>query len=91
MLQFADNTLIMRQSSWQTFWCIKALLGGFELDIGLHVNFNKRKFIGISLKDNLLQETSTFLECGTGIIPFQFLGIPVEANPKRKVTWFPIF
>ncbi|RDX80210.1 hypothetical protein CR513_39269, partial [Mucuna pruriens] len=48
----------------------------FKLVSCLKVNFHKSKLVGCY-----------FSHCSTGSIPFKFLGIPVEANPRLISTW----
>lgn len=33
---------------------------------------------------------ASFLLCDVGTFPFSFLGIPIDANHRRKLTWNPI-
>jgi hypothetical protein len=89
-LQFADDTIIVGEGTWDNLWTIKTVLRSFELVSGLKVNFFKSKLYGVNLEDNFLQASSAFLHCGVDSIPFKFLGIPVGANPRRKTTWLPI-
>lgn len=44
-LQFADDTILVWQLSWENIWSIKAMLREFDLVFGLSVNFNKRRII----------------------------------------------
>jgi hypothetical protein len=85
-LQFADDTIIVGEGTWDNLWTIKTVLRSFELVSGLKVNFFKSKLYGVNLEDNFLQASSAFLHCGVESIPFKFLGIPVGANPRRKTT-----
>jgi hypothetical protein len=89
-LQFADDTIIVGEGTWDNLWTIKTVLRSFELVSGLKVNFFKSKLYGVNLEDNFLQASLAFLHCGVDSIPFKFLGIPVGANPRRKTTWLPI-
>jgi hypothetical protein len=57
---------------------------------GLKVNFFKSKLYGINLDERFLSASSSFLHCGVESIPFQCLGIPMDANPRRRATWIPI-
>lgn len=36
-LQFADDTVLIGEGSWDNLWCIKALLRGFKLASGVNV------------------------------------------------------
>ncbi|MCH79472.1 putative non-LTR retroelement reverse transcriptase [Trifolium medium] len=87
ILQFADDTILMGEDSWNNLWTIKTLLRGFELVSGLKINFVKSKLYGLNVNDRLLAAGSSFLSCRSDCIPFKFLGIPVGANPRRRETW----
>ncbi|CAJ2667257.1 unnamed protein product [Trifolium pratense] len=89
-LQFADDTVLVGEGKWENLWSLKIVLRSFELVSGLKVNFYKSKLYGINLDDNFVSAASSFLHCEVESIPFRFLGIPVGANPRRKVTWNPI-
>jgi hypothetical protein len=54
MLQFADDTIIMGDDSWENIWTIKSLLRGFKLVSGLKINFIKSKLYGINVDSRLL-------------------------------------
>ncbi|PNX99941.1 cysteine-rich receptor-like protein kinase, partial [Trifolium pratense] len=90
LLQFADDTIIMGEGSWENLWTIKSLLRGFELVSGLKINFVKSKLYGVNVDTRLLEAGAVFLSCNTAAIPFKFLGLPVGANPRRRETWKPV-
>jgi hypothetical protein len=90
MLQFADDTILMGEGSWENLWTIKIILRSFELVSGLKINFVKSKLYGINLAPSFLAAGSMFLSCRSDTLPFKFLGIPVGANPRRRETWKPI-
>ncbi|PNX79709.1 ribonuclease H [Trifolium pratense] len=46
ILQFADDTILMGEGSWNNLWTIKSVLRGFELVSGLKINFVKRIPVG---------------------------------------------
>lgn len=89
ILQFADDTILSCEASWDNLWSIKAILRGFELASGLKVNFAKSNIFGLNVDDQFLHAASVFLFCCIGRIPFKFLGIPIGANPRRCSTWAP--
>jgi hypothetical protein len=89
-LQFADDTIITGEDTWDNLWLIKTVLRSFELVSGLKVNFHTSKLYGINLDDNFLRAASSFLNCEVESIPFRFLGIPVGANPRRRATWISV-
>ncbi|PNX81845.1 cysteine-rich receptor-like protein kinase [Trifolium pratense] len=90
ILQFADDTILMGDSSWDNIRTMKSILRGFELVSGLKINFVKSKLYGINVEANFLAAAASFLDCSHDSIPFKFLGIPVGANPRRQATWKPI-
>lgn len=90
ILQFADDTILTCEASWDNLWSIKAILRGFELVSGLKVNFSKSNLFGLNLDENFLHIASSFLSCCIRKIPFKFLGIFVGANPRKCITWVPM-
>jgi hypothetical protein len=90
LLQFADDTILMGEASWENIRTIKSLLRGFELVSGLKINFVKSKLYGFNIEPRFLEASSSYLSCLSDAIPFKFLGIPVGANPRRRVTWKPV-
>ncbi|CAJ2637160.1 unnamed protein product [Trifolium pratense] len=90
ILQFADDTILVGEDSWNNLWTIKSVLRGFELVSGLKINFIKSKLYGINVDESFLMAGASFLSCSSDIIPFKFLGIPVGANPRRRDTWRPV-
>jgi len=66
---------------------IKAMLRGFELVLGLQINFNKRKFGTFGVSVAWVQNSATILNCMLFVFLFVYLGLPIEANPRRAETW----
>lgn len=50
IIQFADDTLLIGDGSWNNLWSVKAILRGFELVFGLRVNLSKSWFVGLNLE-----------------------------------------
>ncbi|XP_058783233.1 uncharacterized protein LOC131657899 [Vicia villosa] len=73
VLHFADDTLLVGNGSWNNLWAIKAVLRGFELILGLGINFYKSKLIGCRREEN----------------DFISLRIRIGSNPRRISTWKP--
>ncbi|MCH84541.1 LINE-1 reverse transcriptase like [Trifolium medium] len=90
ILQFVDDTVLLGEASWDNVRTIKTILRGFELVSGLKINFVKSEMYGINVEANFLVAVASFLSCSFDSIPFKFLGIPVDANPRRQDTWQPI-
>ncbi|XP_058764980.1 uncharacterized protein LOC131638429 [Vicia villosa] len=85
--QFADDTVIVEQGSWQNLWSIKSIFKGFELILGLKVNFHKSKVMGVNVAESFLETASHFLGCSREKLPFKFLGIQVGLNPRIGDSW----
>lgn len=90
ILQYADNTLLVGEASWENLWTIKAILRCFELVSGLKVNFHKSRLIGINVDQSFQKDATIFLNCTNGEVPFKYLGLPIGANPRKVGTWQPV-
>ena len=90
LLQFADDTLFMCEDSFDNIFAIKAILRCYELAFGLKVNFHKSKLAGIGVDSFVLNTYAKTLNCNTMRIPFQYLGVAVGGNPRKKLFWEPV-
>jgi hypothetical protein len=90
LLQYADDTLCIGEASVENLWTIKAILRGFEMASGLRVNFFKSCLMGVNVSSDFLGMASDFLNCRIGQVPFNYLGLPVGANPRSYATWVPM-
>jgi exonuclease III len=61
LLQFADDTILMGEASWENIRTIKSLLRGFELVSGLKINFVKSKLYGFNIEPRFLEASSSYL------------------------------
>ncbi|MCH96329.1 LINE-1 reverse transcriptase like [Trifolium medium] len=50
ILQFADDTILIGEGSWDNLWSIKTILRSFEMVSGLKVNFFKSKLYGLNME-----------------------------------------
>lgn len=82
--QLVDNMILICDGNLNNLWSVKALFLGFKLASGLCVNLNKSKVYEINLQKDLLIAASHFLACS---IPFNFLGIQVGLDLKKKSAW----
>lgn len=89
-LQYADDTLCIGEASVDNLWTLKALLRGFEMASGLKVNFAKSCLIGVNVGREFMDAACNFMNCREASLPFQYLGLPVGANPRRLSTWEPL-
>lgn len=49
-LQYADDTLLVGETTWENIWAIKCILQLFEVTSGLKVNFSKSQVLGFNLE-----------------------------------------
>lgn len=57
---------------------------------GLKVNFHKSSLVGFNVDEGWLSSAVVILNCKVGHVPFKYLGLPIGANPRRIVTWYPV-
>lgn len=86
-LQFADDSIIFLKGSYQSCRGIKVILKLFELLSGLKINYQKSHLY--AARKNLQEATTwaNIIGCQRGTWPFNYLGVPVGASPKRKKFW----
>ena len=87
LLQFADDTIFVSKSTIQNVNAIKAILRLFELVSGLKIKFSKSTLVILDAKENFTSIAANILNCKTGVVPLNYLGISVGANPRRLQTW----
>jgi len=56
----------------------------------LKVNFYKSCLMGVNVQPEFMTLACDFLNCSEGVVPFKYLGLPVEANPLKLATWEPL-
>jgi len=82
-LQFADDTIIIGEKSWQNVHSMRAMLLLFENISGLKVNFNKSMLTGVNISDSWLSEAALVMNCRKGTIPFMYLGLPIGGDSTK--------
>jgi len=89
-LQFADDTLLIGEKSWQNVRSMWAMLLIFEQLSGLRVNFHKSLLTGINVSASWLSEAALLMNCRVGAFPFVYLGLPIGGDPRKLDFWRPI-
>jgi hypothetical protein len=89
-LQYADDTICIREASVENLWPLKAILRGFEMASGLKVNYWKSGLVGVNIPPSFLETASSFLNCCLGSIPFKYLGLSTGENSNSDSTWDPL-
>ncbi|CAL5444250.1 unnamed protein product [Camellia sinensis] len=88
-LQFADNSLILCEADVLEVSCLKRILRCFEMLSGLKMSHHKSVVIGVGVLAEDINEFVSVLNCKVKSLPFQYLGLPLGANPSRKASWRP--
>lgn len=83
LLQFTNDTLMVREAFWENIWAIKALVKGFEMASVLSINMRKSNLYGVGIREQFMQVASLFLSCKWGLVPLKPLGMHVGCNPRR--------
>lgn len=81
-LQYADDMIIMDNSTIDNLWTIKTIQCGFEPALGLCMNFPQSSLIGVNSNLAFLDLACDFLHCNQDSIPFKYLGILVDVTPS---------
>lgn len=89
-LQFAYDTIIFREATWDEIIIIKRILRCFEMVSGLKINFHKSMVCGIGVEEGLTKEFAKKLNCLSQKSPLTYLGLPLGANPRSNSTWKPV-
>ncbi|XP_058776663.1 uncharacterized mitochondrial protein AtMg01250-like [Vicia villosa] len=90
IFQFADDTLIVGEGSWNQVWAIKVGLKAFEMVSGLGINYHKSKLIGLNVTSNFIEAAAFVLSCQVDDCLFLFLGINIGCNPRKYSSWIPL-
>jgi hypothetical protein len=61
LLQYADDTLCIREATVENLWTLKAVLRAFKLASGLKVNFWKSSIIGVNMANDFMLMAANFL------------------------------
>ena len=66
------------------------MLRCFAIISGLHVNFHKRQVTGVHIDHSLVVLTVVNIFSLYSTLPFNYLGFPLGASPRRISTWNPL-
>ncbi|GKV26314.1 hypothetical protein SLEP1_g35645 [Rubroshorea leprosula] len=89
-LQFADDTVLIRDASLKSIRAFKFLLRWFEIVSGLKINFGKSILYGINTEERWLSMATSTLNSKHGNMPFIYLGLPIGDDPHKISFWNPV-
>ncbi|KAH1131305.1 hypothetical protein J1N35_002683 [Gossypium stocksii] len=82
-LQFADDTILFLRAKEAVVRNLKYVLHCFELFSGLSINFQKSCMVGFGVEEEFLFRMATICKYKIGLLPFNYLGIPLGADPRK--------
>ena len=88
-LLFADDTILFCDVDPEKLMYIHLILTCFEEVTGLKVNMAKSEMIPIGEMQNL-PNLADILSCKIGVLPMNFLGMPLGSSFKSISSWNPI-
>eukprot|EP00268_Persea_americana_P068178 TRINITY_DN94600_c0_g1_i1.p1 TRINITY_DN94600_c0_g1~~TRINITY_DN94600_c0_g1_i1.p1 ORF type:complete len:122 (-),score=6.04 TRINITY_DN94600_c0_g1_i1:163-528(-) len=65
----------------------KRILRCFQIVSGLKINLSKSFLVGVGCLEKNIQTLADVLHCRKGSLPFQYLGLPIGANPRSTSMW----
>ncbi|KAJ9567283.1 hypothetical protein OSB04_003249 [Centaurea solstitialis] len=86
-LQYADDVLFFGEWGAENIVNLIKLLKCFHAVSGLKVNINKCNIFGIGIPEEEVVGWARVIGCGSGSLPFIYLGLPVGASMKRVSHW----
>lgn len=89
-LQYADDTVILGENTWQNIRAAKFLLKWYELISGLSINFKKSKLFHVNCTTSWISSAASHLNCKVDKLPTSYLGLPVGASPRNYSFWKPV-
>ncbi|XP_028062203.1 uncharacterized protein LOC114265575 [Camellia sinensis] len=75
---------------WDKITNLKRIFSCFELISGLKINYQKSVICVVRINKVFTSQVAEFFNCKMKILPINYLGMPLGANPKRVSTWEPI-
>ena len=88
-LFYADDALFIGEWSRDNLKNLARILRCFHIASGLKVNFHKSRVFGIGATMQETKNWASLLGCEAGVLPFDYLGVPVGANMNLIRNWSP--
>ncbi|GKC97240.1 RNA-directed DNA polymerase, eukaryota, reverse transcriptase zinc-binding domain protein [Tanacetum coccineum] len=89
-LFYADDVLIISDWNRQDMINIICVLHVFFLASGLKINVSKSNIYGLGVSTNDIENLARDTGCGSGNIPFSYLGLPLGVNMNLISNWQPL-
>lgn len=86
-LQFADDTILFLNATWETVRIAERCLEIFGLISGFKVNLNKSVLVGVNVDNGLLRKLASHMGYTMGSWPLNYLGMALGGNPRSIMHW----
>ncbi|KAJ9548768.1 hypothetical protein OSB04_021311 [Centaurea solstitialis] len=86
-LQYVDDVVFFGEWGSENIVNLIKLLKCFHDVSGLKININKCNIFGIGVPDEEVLGWARVVGCGSGSLPFTYLGLPVGASMKKVSHW----
>ncbi|KAJ9562034.1 hypothetical protein OSB04_007194 [Centaurea solstitialis] len=86
-LQYADDVVFFGEWGTENIVNLVKLLKCFYEVSGLKVNINKCNIFGIGVPEEDVLGSARVVECGSGSLPFTYLGLPVGVSMEKVAHW----
>ncbi|KAK5832869.1 hypothetical protein PVK06_016675 [Gossypium arboreum] len=86
-LQFADDIILFLRADEDVVRNTKYILCCFEIFSGLSINFRKSFLVGFDTEEEFVFRMDVVCKCKFGDLPFNYLGIPLGADPRKISSW----
>uniref|UniRef100_A0A8I6WLN0 Reverse transcriptase domain-containing protein n=1 Tax=Hordeum vulgare subsp. vulgare TaxID=112509 RepID=A0A8I6WLN0_HORVV len=89
-LQYADDTLLFLEDSYDKARNFKWILSCFENLSGMKINFHKSNLITINMAEDRTRVFAQIFCCNLGSFPIKYLGAPLHYDKLRKEDLQPL-
>ena len=89
-LNFADDTIFFLDTDPLYVYNLVRMMRCFAIISGLQVNFHKSQVIGAHIDHSVVVLTAAKIFNLYSSLPFNYLGFPLGASPRRISTWNPL-
>nr|GEX65261.1 RNA-directed DNA polymerase, eukaryota [Tanacetum cinerariifolium] len=86
-LFYTDDTIFIVKWEKSNFSTIVHMLECFFLALGLKINIQKSKLMGIGIPQEEVSTAANFIGCSTFSTPFNYLGVKVGISCSRSKFW----
>lgn len=89
-LQYADDTLLFLENSYEKARNFKWIRSCFENLSGMKINFHKSDLLTINIEEEVAKSFAQIFCCKLGSSPIKYLGVPLHFDKLRMKDLQPI-